>query len=92
MRLGVRNSGNSIRPWTARLLADASDVKLIAALRQARDRRSMLFPTPDSPTRRSLLAREDWLIRCLEEELESRRATLDKLSASDDAGGKRRRQ
>ena len=92
MRLGVRNSGNSIRPWTARLLADAPDAKLIAALRQARDRRSMLLPTPDSPTKRTLLAKEDWLIRGLEAELESRRAMVEKASGRDVAGGKMRRQ
>lgn len=92
MRLGVRNSGNSIRPWTARLLADTPVAKLTAALRQARDRRGMLLPTPDSPTKQTLLAREDWLIRSLEAELESRHLPSGRDSAADHPVRKTRRQ
>ncbi len=72
MRLGVRNSGNSIRPWTARLLTDTPGHKLESALRQAQARQRLLGPTPDSATKRTLLAREDWLIRCIEHELARR--------------------
>jgi len=92
MRLGVRNSGNSIRPWTARLLADAPDEKLTEALRQARDRRAMLLPTPDSPTKRTLIAREDWLIRCIEAERENRRAPPAAVAPYEAAVAKARRQ
>ena len=72
MRLGARNSGNSIRPWAARLLTDAPCWKLEAALKQAETRRQQLAATPDCPTKHTLLAREEWLIRCIGEELARR--------------------
>ena len=74
MRLGVRNSGNSIRRWTARLVTETPSPKLENALRQARGRRRLLLPAPDCSTKRMFLAREDWLIRCLEAELARRGA------------------
>ncbi|RVU39010.1 hypothetical protein EOI86_07060 [Hwanghaeella grinnelliae] len=73
-------------------MADAADAKLATALRQARDRRGMLLPTPDSQTKRTLIAREDWLIRCLEAELENRGAVLDEEAAYEVTVGKAHRQ
>lgn len=72
MRLGARNSGNSIRPWAARRLAAAPTEHLASALQQAETRRHLLSGKPDCATRRSLLSRENWLIRCLKEELSRR--------------------
>ena len=81
MRPGARNSGNSIQPWAGRLLTRMPGEKLDASLRQARTRHRMLAPCPDSATKRTLLAREEWLIRCLEEEVARRSADADRRTA-----------
>lgn len=82
MREGAGNSGNSIRPWAAKRLTGASTEDLRRSLRQAQDRRHILRRSSDSPTKRLLLAREDWLIRCLTEELGAREAGSRPLRAS----------
>ena len=75
MRLGTRNSGTSIRPWAAQTLSSAPLAALEQSLARAEARKMALLPTPDSDTKRGLLAREDWLIRCLREELSRRSQT-----------------